>query len=95
MAKHPLRVSIDGDEEKIPELKLIIAASEISPHLKAFLAEELDKLKSNAAEIHLKDVEKTGGGFDLHISVSARHHGKRRMVQGVAVAHQPAKAAMG
>lgn len=85
-AKHPLRASIDGDEEKIPELKTIIADMDLHHGLKSYLADKLDKLTSNAAAVHLKDVDRPDGGFDLHISVIPKIHGRRKMVQGVAVA---------
>jgi hypothetical protein len=86
VAKHPLRFSFDGDEEKIAELKAIVNASELHAGLKAYIADEFDRLGSNAAAIHLKDVEQPSGGCDLHISIRPKHHGKRKLVQGAAVA---------
>jgi len=76
--KNPVRFSINGIVEKIPELKKIIAAEEFDEDLRAYILSELDELKSNAAEIHLHDVEfGDGQGFDLHLSIRARHLGTR------------------
>lgn len=85
--KHPLRASIDGDEDKIDALKTLIASyGEVDPNLKSFIAARLDNLASNAAEVHLKDVDRPDGGFDLHITIKPKQHGKVKMVQGVATA---------
>lgn len=69
--KHPLRFSINGVMDKIPDLKKTIEDSDLDVGLKTFLCSELDKMKSNAAEIHLHDVERSDGGFDLHVSLKS------------------------
>ena len=80
---HPLRASIDGDEEKIPALKEIVMGYErIDLNLRQFLCTRLDRLKSNAGSVHLVDVDFADGGCDIHISTRAKHHGKIKMVQG-------------
>jgi hypothetical protein len=83
---HPCRASIDGEEEKIEALKALVDSSRIDDDLKPWLKKRISLLKSNAAQIHLVDVEKPEGGFDLHISVRAKHHGRVKMVQGMATA---------
>jgi hypothetical protein len=80
-----LTQSITGDEEKIPELKKLLDSYNICPHLKAHLAGRLDHLKSNAASIHFHDVPRRDGGWDTHISVRPKHHGKSKMSQGLRV----------
>jgi hypothetical protein len=67
--KHPLRFAINGVKDKIPEMKKMINETELDDGLKAFICCELDKMTSNAAEVHLHDVERPDGGFDLHVSV--------------------------
>lgn len=73
--KHPLRFAIAGVTDKIPDLKKFIAEQEFDPDLRTYILSELDELTSNAAEIHLHDVEQPGGGFDLHLSIKPRHLG--------------------
>lgn len=86
VAKHPLRMAINGDEDKLVDLKNIIAGTDIHEGLKAFIADEIDKLKSNAGSIHLHLLDRPDGGFNLHITLDPKHHGSRKMIQGVAVA---------
>lgn len=87
--QHPLRCAIHGDEEKIPELKQIVATTEgLHEGLKAFLQDKLDELESNAASIHLHEVDIPGGGA-LHITWRERHHGRRAMKEGMAVKVEP------
>ena len=76
--KHPLRFGIHGITDKIADLKQTIQDSELADGLKNFLCDELDKMKSNAAEIHLHDVERSDGGFDLHVSLKAVVLGVRK-----------------
>lgn len=69
-SKSPVRYSICGLTDKIPDLKTAIAAETIPDDLKTFIAAELDKLGSNAATIHLHDILRPGGGFDMHLSIT-------------------------
>ncbi|MEN6533315.1 MAG: hypothetical protein ABFD89_06605 [Bryobacteraceae bacterium] len=64
-----VRAAVRGVTDKIPELKAIIAAWALDEHLKQFMASELDELSTNAAEIHLHDVEMPDGGFNLHLTI--------------------------
>ena len=75
--KHPVRFSIRELKDKIPDLKVVIKGSELHEGLKSFINDELDKMTSNAAEIHLHDVERSDGGFDLHVSVKPVFLGAR------------------
>lgn len=76
--KHPLRFAIKGVIDKIPDLKATINATDMADGLKKFICDELDKMTSGAAEIHLHDVERSGGGFDLHVSVKSVFMGARK-----------------
>ncbi len=73
--KHPLRFAIKGIVDKIPDLREFIGKQEFDPDLKTYILSELEELTSNAAEIHLHDIEIPGGGFDLHLSIRPRHLG--------------------
>ena len=64
-----VRQSINGVTDKIDDLKAAIATMELDEHLKAYLTAELGELTTNAAEIHLHDIERPDGGFNLHLSV--------------------------
>jgi hypothetical protein len=64
-----VRSAVRGVTDKIPELKAFVAAQNLDEHLKQFIASELDELSSNAAEIHLHDVEMPDGGFNLHLTM--------------------------
>ena len=75
--KHPLRFAIKGVIDKIPDLKATINATEMADGLKKYICDELDKMTSGAAEIHLHDVERSDGGFDLHVSVKSVFMGAR------------------
>ena len=76
--KNPVRFQIRGIVERIPDLKRIIADQEFDEDLRAYIISELDELKTNAAEVHLHDIEfGDGEGFDLHLSIRARHLGTR------------------
>ena len=77
--KNPMRFAIRGVVNAIPDLKKFIEAQDFDADLRAYILSELDELKSNAAEIHLHDVEfGDGEGFDLHLSVRARHLGDKK-----------------
>jgi hypothetical protein len=79
--KNPVRFAIRGVTERIPELRTLIEAQDFDADLKRYIQSELDELNSNAAEIHLHDVEfGDGEGFDLHISVRARTLGAKEGV---------------
>lgn len=92
--KHPLRFSIDGDHDKIPDLIKIVEQMEgLHPGLKQYLIDELKQAPTNAAELHLKDVEQPDAGFDLHISCRWQHHGRRKSVQGQTISGAAATAA--
>lgn len=75
---HPLRFAIVDVTDKIADLKAFVAAQECDEHLKAFILSELGEIKTNAATINLHDVERLDGGFDLHLSVAARHLGSKQ-----------------
>lgn len=64
-----VRAAVSGTIDRIPELKAWIAEQELDEHLKAFIASELDEITTNAAEVHLHDVEMPGGGFNLHLTI--------------------------
>jgi hypothetical protein len=64
-----VRQSINGITDKIPDLKTAIAGMDLDEHLKQYLCSELDEITSNAAEVHLHDIERPDGGFNLHLSV--------------------------
>ena len=64
-----VRVAINGITDKIADLKTAIAAMALDEHLKAFIASELDEIETNAAEVHLHDIEVPGGGFNLHLCI--------------------------
>lgn len=72
---HPLRFGIFGVTDTIANLKSFVAAQTYSEAMKAFIGAELDQIKENAACIHLHDVLRPDGGFDLHLSISAVHLG--------------------
>ena len=55
---HPLRKGIVDMRHTIPELKAFVAAADLHPGLKDYLADELDALAAS------------GRGFDLHISLA-------------------------
>ncbi len=74
---HPLRFAIMGVTDKIADLKTFVAEQDFDASLKTFIGRELDKIKENAACIHLHDVARPDGGFDLHLSISAVHLGAR------------------
>lgn len=74
---HPLRFAILGVTDKIADLKTFVTAQEFDVALKTFIGTELDKIEENAACIHLHDVARPDGGFDLHLSISAVHLGAR------------------
>ena len=64
--KHPLRFSIQGKKHLISNLKEMIAADAIIPdHYKAALAAELEKIKTNAAEVDLHVVDHADGGISF------------------------------
>jgi len=73
--KNPIRFSIRGVTDRIDTLKEFVAAQDFDSGLKVYIAAEIDKLKSNAAEIHMHDVEQPDGGFDLHLSIRPRNLG--------------------
>ena len=74
---HPLRFAINGVTDKISDLKDFIAAQECAADLKTYINAELDKLSTNAATIHLHEVERPGGGLDLHLSINPLQLGFR------------------
>lgn len=79
--KHPLRCAIQGVTDKIDDLRTYIdSLGDIDPDLKRYISTELDELDSNAAEIHLHNVEHPGGGFNLHLSIRPRHLGAPKKV---------------
>ena len=66
-----VRTAIFGIVDKIADLKSAISSDKrINASLQTYIATELDKLTTNAAEIHLHDIERPDGGFDLHIGVN-------------------------
>lgn len=73
--KNLIRFAIRGVVDKIGDLKSFVEKQDFDPDLKTFIQSELDELKSNAAEIHLHDIEHPEGGFDLHLSIRPRHLG--------------------
>jgi hypothetical protein len=74
--KNPVRFAIRGVTDRIPELHQLIEAQDFDSDLKRYIQSELSALGSNAAEINLHDVEYGDGeGFDLHLSIRARHLG--------------------
>jgi hypothetical protein len=77
MAKHPCRFAIRGVTHTIPELKKVIADSDLHDGLKSYLSDELDKIQDNAAEIYLSDDERPTGGFNLHITCDPIHLGAK------------------
>jgi len=77
MEPHPLRFGILGVTDTIANLKTFVAEQEFDAALKVFIDAELDKIKENAACIHLHDVARPDGGFDLHLTISAVHLGVR------------------
>ena len=84
---HPLRFGISGDEEKIAALKEMVDTYSISPHLRGFLKEELDKFESNAAQVHLKILD-VPAGVDLHVTLRKKFHGRRVPADGAPAACQ-------
>jgi len=78
--KNPVRFSIEGIVDKIPDLKKYVDTLECDPDLKTFIQSELDEMTSNAAEIHMHDVERPGGGFNLHLTISPVHLGAKPAV---------------
>jgi hypothetical protein len=74
---HPLRFAIAGVTDKIADLKTFVGDQEFDSALKTFIAAELDKMKTNAACLHLHDVARPDGGFDLHLSIQGIHLGGR------------------
>ena len=68
--KSPVREAIRGVTERIEPLRQIVKDLAIDPDLKTYIVSELDELKCNAATIHLHNVERPGGGFDLHLSIA-------------------------
>ena len=74
--KSNVRHAVRGITDKIPELRKIVAGLDIDPDLKVYIGTELDELKSNAATIHLHNVERPGGGFDLHLAIVPFHLGQ-------------------
>ena len=77
LAKELVRAAVRGITDKIPELKATVAGLPLDEHLKAFIAGELDAMKSNAAELHLHDVEMPDGGFNLHLTIKPVQLGER------------------
>jgi hypothetical protein len=73
LGKHPLRFGITGVAHTLAEQKAFITNLDMDEDLKRFVLKRLDQVKTNAAEIHLHDVDRPGeqGGFDLHITVDA------------------------
>jgi hypothetical protein len=72
-----VRAAVRGITDEIPKLKAIVAGLQIDEGLKAFIAVELDELTSNAAELHLHDVEMLDGGFNLHLTIKPVQLGER------------------
>lgn len=72
-----VRAAVRGVTDKIPDLKVLVAGWGIDEDLKTFIASELDELSSNAAEIHLHDVEMPEGGFNLHLMIKPVQLGER------------------
>ena len=70
-----VRTAINGITDKIPDLKAAIAGMALDEHLKKYLASELDEITTNAAEVHLHDIKRPDGGFNLHVSVKPIHLG--------------------
>lgn len=65
--KTPVRFAIGPVTDKISDLREHIKNFDIDPDLKTYINSELDELKSNAATIVISDIERPGGGFDLHL----------------------------
>jgi hypothetical protein len=74
---HPLRFAINGVTDKIPDLKSFISAQNFDEDLKTYINSELDELESNAATVHLHEVERPSGGLDLHLSIQPVQLGAR------------------
>jgi hypothetical protein len=72
-AKHPMRFGIFGDLHTIPELKKIIAAKPepMPASLKQFIADELDKMTSNAAQVDLHIVDHGNGDVSGSFHIKA------------------------
>lgn len=73
--KNPIRFSIRGVVDKVDDLKAFIGQQDFDADLKNYIQSELDELSSNAAEIHMHDIEHPEGGFDLHLSIRPRYLG--------------------
>lgn len=74
-SRNPVRFAIRGVVDKICDLKSFVEKQDFDPDLKTYIQSELDELTSNAAEIHLHDIEHPEGGFDLHLSIRPRSLG--------------------
>jgi hypothetical protein len=70
-----VRAAVSGVTDRIAELKTYVIAQPLDEHIKNFVLKELDGLTSNAAELHLHDVEMPGGGFNLHLTIKPKHLG--------------------
>ena len=64
-------------EDKLDDLRTLIAAQEFDPDLKTYLSTEFDELTTNAATVRLVLVDFPGehGGMDLHLAVRGLHLG--------------------
>jgi hypothetical protein len=78
--KHPLRFAILGDQHMIPELKKIIAGKPdtMPASLKQFFSDELDKLKSNAAQVDLHILDHPNGDVSGQFHIKAVNLGENK-----------------
>ena len=67
---NPVRHAVYGVTDTIESLKAHIGQQDFHDGLKAFLTDELSKIKTTAATLHLHDVENPDGGFNVHITMS-------------------------
>lgn len=75
LPKNPARFVIPGVCDRIPELRKYVDGLDCDPDLKKYIASELDEITTNAAEIHLHNVDGPTGGMNLHLTVSPVHLG--------------------
>jgi len=73
----PTRFAIRGVMDRKEDLKAFVQSQQMDEHLKAFIVAELGELKTNAAEIHLFDIKRPDGGFDMHLTITGVQMGPK------------------
>lgn len=75
LPKSPARFVISGVCDKIPDLRKYVAGLDCDPDLRKYIDSELDEITTNAAEIHLHNVDGATGGMNLHLTITPVHLG--------------------